>query len=445
MYDEDPFATEEQHQLEELSEAVLDEEAEKTFSKIPILHEVLDDLAAAVEERRCVGVIIVDNSRLAAWERRHGAAAFSAFMTRLSQAANNAHGVVIRDDDVLCLQHPKGDSLLLFLSQPRQAEAPSPSIEVEDVMARFERHLLDPFNLSKIRFQQALDSISLGSALLLHNASVEPRREIYRAIRRARENADVQYHEMKRRRHRVVGHVIAHRNIKTQYQPIVRLPGRELLGFEALSRAGERDADRLGVHLFVAAARAELDGELDQACRTLSVIRRPEMTGSHRLFINCLPPTFFDPNPELERLVDQWVADGLQPEQFVFEVTEQITDSQARRIMPVINRLRQRGFQFALDDVGTGGANLKLLADLAPDFIKMDITLTQGIDQSERKRALAQYLLELANKSGAQLIAEGIETEGELQTLVDLGVHLGQGYLLGRPQSASQWASATQE
>ncbi len=442
MFDEDPFATAEQHQLEELSEAVLDEEAEKARSMLPLLHDVLDDLAKDVEKRRCVGLIIVDNSRLAGWERRHGAAAFTTLMSRLTHSAVEAHGVVIRDDDTLCLEHPGGDSILLFLSRPRQNEGVAPSVDVEDVMTRFERHLLDPFNLSKLRFQQALDSISLGSALLLHNASVDPRREIYRAIRQARKNADVRYHETKRRRHRVVGHMIAHRNIETKYQPIFHLPQQELLGFEALSRAAARDADRLGVHLFVAAARAELDGELDQACRSLSVHRRPRMEGSHRLFINCLPPTFFDPNPELERLVDQWVADGLQTDQFVFEVTEQITDDQAQRIMPVIQRLRERGFLFALDDVGTGGANLKLLADLAPDYIKMDLTLTQEIDQSERKQALAQYLLELANKSGAQLIAEGIETEAELQTLIDLGVHLGQGYLLGKPRSASQWSDS---
>lgn len=138
---------------------------------------------------------------------------------------------------------------------------------------------------------------------------------------------------------------------------------------------------------------------------------------------------------ELEVLLDSWIDDGLAPEQLVFEITENITHEQAQRIMPSIKRLRQRGFRFALDDVGTGTTNLRLIADLEPDFIKMDITLTRGIGHSQRKQALAKYLVELGEKCNARLVAEGIETEDDHETLVELGFDLGQGFLLGRPES----------
>ncbi len=441
MFDEDPFATAEQRELEELSEAVLDEEAERAEPGLPVLHEVIEALAELVAKHRCVGMILVDTSHLETWERRHGAAAFTALMARLSAAAAEARGSVIREQDVVCLEMPEGDTVLLFLSQARQkqGEQTKGAVDVEEVMARFERQLFEPFSMAKLRFHRALDSVALGSALLLHNSSVDPKREIYRAVRRARADAKVNFHEMQRRRHRVVGQMIAHRKINTVYQPILRLPERRIMGYEALSRAESTDAEKLGVHLFVAASRAELDGELDQACRVLSIGRRPQMDETKRLFINCLPPAFFEPNPELDELIDGWLEDGLKPHQLVFEVTEQITHDQAVRIMPTVERLRSDGFLFALDDVGTGAANLKLLADLEPDFIKMDLTLTQGIHTSQRKQDLAAYLLELAKKSGARLIAEGIEEEEELAVITDLGIELGQGYLLGRPKPADQW------
>src|SRR5690606_7206804 len=112
---------------------------------------------------------------------------------------------------------------------------------------------------------------------------------------------------------------------------------------------------------------------------------------------------------------------------------------QALRVLPVIRNLRARGYQFALEDVATGAANLRLLADLEPDFIKMDIALTTGIAHSSRKQALASYLLELAQRSNARLIAEGIETEDDLNILLELGVELGQGFLLGRPAPTENW------
>ena len=140
---------------------------------------------------------------------------------------------------------------------------------------------------------------------------------------------------------------------------------------------------------------------------------------------------------ELEQLLDEWEAAGMRPEQLVFEVTESITRKQVMRIMRNVSKLRDRGYRFALDDVGTGTSNLQLLAELEPHFIKMDMSLTIGIARSERKRKLASYLLELSRRCDAALIAEGIETREDLEILRDLGVDLGQGYLLGRPEDAA--------
>ncbi|MFU8806340.1 MAG: EAL domain-containing protein [Bradymonadaceae bacterium] len=435
MLDHDPFDVAEQIELEELSEAVRDEEAERVRRSLPVLHEVIEEVAERVAQRTCVGVIVLDGSGLGPWERQHGAAAFTAVMGRLGELTGGMRGKHLREEDIVCLDAVSGDMILIFLNQPRmQGGEAGVSVDFEDIGGRLKQRLFEPFSKSQLVYHQALDLVASGTALILHNGSVDPRREIYRAVRRARQDAQTNYLETQRSRHRVVGHMIAHRKIQTLYQPIYRIPDQTLLGFEALSRAEVDDAKKLGAHLFVAATKAELDGELDQTCRTLSIYRRPKIGDGQKLFVNCLPPTFYGPMRELEQLIEGWLADGLEPEQLVFEVTESITHEQTLRILPSVRKLRDRGFKFALDDVGTGAANLRLLADLEPDYVKMDLNLTIGIAESARKQALASYLLDLATRSDAELIAEGIETDEDLATLVGLGIDIGQGYLLGRPK-----------
>ncbi|RAL23930.1 hypothetical protein DL240_07220 [Lujinxingia litoralis] len=427
MWEDDPFGGMEQQALEELSEAVREEDASQAWSTPGVLSQVIGQVSCAVAERRCSGLWLIDTTQLEGWERQQGAGAFDGFMGRLFEAVERAKG----ERDVVCLEGEGGDTVVVFVM--------GDAFLGEREMARLSTELLGGFERGQMVMEQALERVALGSAMVLPNASVDPRRQVYRAIRRARGEAQEAYHDQQRRRSRVVGHLIAQRKIRTLYQPVVRLKDRRVEGYEALSRADGGEAQRLGVHLFVAASRAELEGELDQACRMLSVERRPPIGEEGRLFLNCLPPTFYASNPELKALLQGWGESGMRPEQLVFEVTEQITYEQFVRIMPTVRTLREEGYRFALDDVGTGAANLRLLAELEPDYIKMDLELTRGIARSERKRALAHYLQELAIRSGAELIAEGIETFDDLEVLESLGVALGQGYLLGEPREASAW------
>ncbi|MFW6057224.1 MAG: EAL domain-containing protein [Persicimonas sp.] len=446
MFDDDPLEAVDERELAELSEAVRDEEAEVLrASALSTLDGTIEMLSEKVERRELVGLVVFDASNLGGWERQHGASAFDGVLARLASTVESLRGKVLRNEDEVCLDAVAGDGLLVFLSRPRVDANMASGLDFEDVITRIKRSVFEPDHSTQLAMHEAFEKIAAGSALIIRNSSVDPRREIYRAIRRARSDAQANYLEMQRQRHRVVGQMIAHRKIHTLYQPIVGLDSRDPMGFEALSRADEPDSERLGVHLFVAAARAELDGELDQTCRMLSVRRRPGLSQTRKLFINCLPPTFYHPMEDLEVLIEAWIDDGLSPEQLVFEITENITHEQAQRILPSVRRLRARGFKFALDDMGTGTTNLRLLTDLEPDYIKMDISLTRGIAQSSQKQALARYLLELGERCGAELIAEGIEGAEDCQTLQELGFPYGQGFYLGRPQSRDQIVKAVAE
>ena len=119
----------------------------------------------------------------------------------------------------------------------------------------------------------------------------------------------------------------------------------------------------------------------------------------------------------------------------VLEVTEHAPVEDYDQLNRTLRTLRARGIRLAIDDAGAGFASFRHIVRLAPDFIKLDMTLTRDIDADPARRALATAMVSFALEIGATMIAEGIETEQEFRTLRSLGIGLGQGYFLGVPGS----------
>jgi EAL domain-containing protein (putative c-di-GMP-specific phosphodiesterase class I) len=118
----------------------------------------------------------------------------------------------------------------------------------------------------------------------------------------------------------------------------------------------------------------------------------------------------------------------------VLELTEHVPIEDYSAVASALSQLREHGIRVALDDTGAGYAGFRHLLGLQPDVIKLDISLTRDIDHDVSRRALAAALVAFAGDVGAQIIAEGVETEAELQTLAKLGVPWVQGFYVGRPQ-----------
>src|SRR6185312_5306930 len=104
-------------------------------------------------------------------------------------------------------------------------------------------------------------------------------------------------------------------------------------------------------------------------------------------------------------------------------------------VTAALSKLRERGAHTAVDDAGAGYSGLTQILAVRPQFLKLDRALVAGVHVDEAKRAMIQMLGELAGRLDAWLVAEGIETESELRTLAQIGVPLGQGYFLARPEA----------
>ncbi|HZD16716.1 MAG TPA: EAL domain-containing protein [Actinomycetota bacterium] len=209
------------------------------------------------------------------------------------------------------------------------------------------------------------------------------------------------------------------------FQPIVELEGSARVGVEALARFTGEPTWSVP-RWFAEAADAGLAVELELACirDALSLLAR--LPGGTYLSVNASHVTAGSTG--LLALLDP-----VDTSRVVVEITEHERVEDYERLTTALMRLRERGARVAVDDAGAGFASLRHLLLIDPEIIKLDVSLTQGIDTDPRKRALAAALTSFAEEMTKIVVAEGVETSPERRALLDLGVSYGQGYFLGRP------------
>jgi diguanylate cyclase (GGDEF)-like protein len=225
--------------------------------------------------------------------------------------------------------------------------------------------------------------------------------------------------------------IIAPGGIRSALQPLVRLGDRAVRGYEALCRFSATEGLRNPDELFAAAAVTGMKREVDAACLDAAFAAAAQASPA-TLFVNVAVETLVEgrSGDRLSNLAEVW---GVSPNAVVLEVSERTPVSDLARLRRVVADLRKRGFRIAIDDAGAGHASMLVIAEVQPEFVKIDRLLIHGVDVSAARRALVVSLLSFGAHINARIIAEGIETEEELQTLLSLGVEFGQGWHLGRP------------
>ena len=219
--------------------------------------------------------------------------------------------------------------------------------------------------------------------------------------------------------------------IVSAVQPIVRLVNDTVIGYEALARYTPQPHLTTPDELFAAAALQHMQAPLDLAC-VGAALRAAANIGEADLFVNVLIGTLI--NEGGVAALDKAVHDlKVDPASIVLEFSEREPVPDLARLQRIAAELRARGFRIAVDDAGAGHASMRVIAELRPEFIKVDRSLIQAVDADRARRALVVALLSFSGHIGARVIAEGIETQRERETLVSLGVQFGQGWLLGRP------------
>jgi diguanylate cyclase (GGDEF)-like protein len=234
-------------------------------------------------------------------------------------------------------------------------------------------------------------------------------------------------------------HAIAGDQLFMEYQPVYNIDTRAVRAVEGLIRWRRPNGDIMPPDVFIPIAeQSHLIVDIGrwvirQACRDLAAMQAAGMAGV-QLNVNMAALEFMNVNlPGELALITE--AAGIDPRHVCLELTEGMMMNHADQVIPVMRALRQRGFKISVDDFGMGYSSLSRLKDLPISSLKIDRSFVHGLPSDHQDRAIVQTIVDIGRNMALDVIAEGVETDAQLQHLRALGCLLVQGYLLGRPVS----------
>ena len=299
--------------------------------------------------------------------------------------------------------------------------------EITEMAGRLEQYVASRIEAVHGEEIATLFDIYVGRSHVYYNPKVRLERLIYRGIREASSAAKGIEQRERARKVSDLRTAVRDRAVYVDYHPIVIADTGAVFGYEALARGVMRSLRSPEV-MFEVAAEADMIWELSRLCRGRALEgMRTRLTGDQLLFLNVDPHDFADPQFSDVELK------SVDASRVVIEITERTAIKDYPKFKERLKAFRERGVRFAVDDAGSGYAGLGSIANLEPDFIKLDISLISCIDTNFIKQNLVETMVRFANDQGAKVIAEGVERSEEFETVKGLGVHLVQGFFLHRP------------
>lgn len=399
-----------------------------SMTGLPTLPVVIERSRQLFKERGELVVLYLNFVRYSKIEEIYGWEKLDAVLETTASAVRD----FLDDDDLrqsrLMVSFSNDDDFIFF-HVPASGVAAATEGEITEMVTRLQRHVASQIEAVHGEDVAALFDIYVGRAHLYYNPKIRVERVIYRGIREAQTASRSLEQRERARRVSDLKLAIRDRAVYVDYHPIVVATTREIFGFEALARGTMRTLRSPEV-MFDVAAEADLIWELSRLCRERALEGMDtRLNDGQLLFLNVDPHDFNDP-----AFTEQGVK---RPDRVVIEITERTAIKDYPKFRERLKAFREIGFRFAVDDAGSGYAGLGSIANLEPDFIKLDISLINGIDTNFIKQNLVQTMVKFANDHGAMVIAEGVERAEEFQAVSELGVHLVQGFFLHRPQPAT--------
>ena len=394
-------------------------------------HGRLDKLIPILVDHGSLGVLLIDMSRLCRVECDFGSDAYQKLFRATSNFILKRIGTEVRKGDLLMISDKGDDTLLVFLS-PRRTDHPVRISALEAVGKRIEAYLNRSLVGLSSPYLHEPFTVRVGSAIVLNNPLVSPERLMAQLVEEARGAArfgsagSKQVHHLKE--------ILLNGDVVTALQPICDLHTRDVLGYEAFSR-GPADTDlEHPRRLFEVAAESGLTFQLDRLCRRRALASARSLAPSLQVFVNVLPASMSDPEFAADEVAGVLSGLELEPRQLVLEMPAEILEQHRALFAKRLADFAALGVFLAIDKLGSRSSALEKLAHLHPPYLKIDPALVREIDRSYVRREMIRAFQALAEKMQAKLIAVGIERQEELDTLLELGVGYGQGFLLGRPE-----------
>jgi len=402
---------------------------------IPTFREVEDRVGQVLRARGGLGAILVDLTPLARIERRFGGAIYQSLRSQIDPVMLDLRSR-FRDGDILARDEREGDRFLVFLDlgDRRNPQGEFSVADLRKLADRAEEAVRPRLGRLLLPYTRERASLLVGYGTVLYSPLESEERQILRLIEDAQESSLLRRQLSRREeRERLVELLFAYeRNIWTVYQPIVEMESRQVMAHEALAR-GPRGSDLQSPGaLFGLAERHGLVDELERACRRQCFRNWQGFGVLGRLFVNTVPSTVRDSSFTGRGVLD-YLGPTLSPKLVTLEITEREVIENLSLYREATHAFTEMGFTFAIDDLGAGYSGLETVATLGASYLKIDMGLVRDVHLKQVNQQVIRAILEMGRGVGAQVIAEGIESEDEAKALMDLGIRFAQGYYFARP------------
>jgi diguanylate cyclase (GGDEF)-like protein len=240
----------------------------------------------------------------------------------------------------------------------------------------------------------------------------------------------------------ILNRILEDKLITPVYHPIVSLSDGKIFGYEALSRVlSNKDSNKIVKleieNLFRVADKMNKSWEFETLCRNKTLEHAKDIVNTgKKLFINVNPNIVHDVGFRDGFTKKHLDKCGLDSSNVVFEITERAAITDKSTFLESINHYRKQNYLIAIDDVGSGYYGLDVINSIKPDIIKLDLNLIRNIDKDMTKQVLCKAMIDFGSNAGIKVIAEGIETEEELRTLIKLNIEFGQGFFISHPEKS---------
>jgi EAL domain-containing protein (putative c-di-GMP-specific phosphodiesterase class I)/GGDEF domain-containing protein len=409
------------------------------YAHVISYRERIADLRKTLRDNGSLGLLLIDVSELAQVEHDYGSKAFDKVLSMATELVLELQGNEVRANDILALNDKGGDAFLVFLSPKRgDRESRTRVADLATAAKRVQEHLNRRLARLTSPYLRGRRRVTVGFSIVFNNPLVMEERLISRLVEEGWESVRIQRMQLEFQNRCLVQELLLGDQVRTVFQPVVDLRDNSVLGWEALSRGPSGTDQHAPLNMFEAAAQANLVFELDRHCRHTALASARNLPKEAKLFVNMFPSSMYDPDFQGQALIEMLEKQGLGPGKIVLEISEKYAIENYTHFVDALKNFTDMGFEVAVDDIGAGYSGLEKIAHLNPRYLKLDMQLVKDIDVSYIRREMTRAVKAFATKADSQVIAEGIERDGELEVVQEMGIEYGQGWLLGRPSDTFQ-------
>jgi len=397
-----------------------------SLTRLPTVAATIDSVRKSIQDRGELVVLYFNFDRYSKIEEIYGWEKLDSVLETTASVMRDFLQQSPLASSRLMVAFPNDDDFVFF-HVPQEDAVAATDPEITELMTGLKDAIAAQIELVHGEDIAALFDIFVGRALVVYNPKLRLERQIYRGIREAANASKSLEHREEARKVSDLRETLRDRGLYIEYHPIVVTDDQRVFGYEALARGTMRSMRSPEV-MFEIAAASDLIWDLSRLCRDRAIEGMGKLLkDGELLFMNVDPADFADPSFDVDTL------NVKDPTRVVIEITERTAIKDYPKFRGRLKEFRDRGYRFAVDDAGSGYAGLGSIANLEPDFIKLDISLINCIDANFIKQNLVETMVRFADEHGAMVIAEGVERKEEYDMVKSLGVHLVQGFYVHKP------------